>query len=104
MAVVIETAAFNEAVEIGGKAVQLEAGDERSEVIGMCSDIAGGAAGAGLRGIRAPSRLFLPGLLNILRQSILRIFHLHDADIAELAILDHLARLTDHRIAGVIMR
>ena len=36
-------------------------------------------------------------------EPILGIFGLHQADIAELAILHHFARLPDHRIAGVIM-
>ncbi|MGO8078268.1 hypothetical protein AB9F41_38855, partial [Rhizobium leguminosarum] len=54
------------------------------------ADIAGRAADAGLCRISAPGGLLLAGLLDRLRQPVLRIFGLDDADVAEFAVRDHL--------------
>lgn len=59
MRIIVQPAAGNEAIEIGGEAVELQASDEGGEIIGMGADIAGRAADAGLRRIGAPGSLFL---------------------------------------------
>ncbi|MNL25655.1 hypothetical protein D3C87_1471430 [compost metagenome] len=103
MGVVVELAARHKTVEIGGKLFQLQPGDEGAEIIGMRADVAGRAAGARAGRIGAPGRLLLARLLDILRQPVLRIFHLHQPDRADVAVLNHLARLAHHRIAGVVV-
>ena len=69
----------------------------------MRADVAGGAAGARLLRVGAPRRLLLAGAARSFGQPVLRIFGLHDADVAELALRDHLARLPHHRIGGVVV-
>src|SRR5689334_18896746 len=70
----------------------------------MRADIAGRAADARLRRIGAPGGLFLAGLLDRFRQPVLRIFGLDDSYIAEFAVRDHLTRMADHWITGIVMR
>ncbi len=75
--VVIDLAAFDEGVDIGEHGIQLEAGDEGREIVGMGPDIADGAA-ARLFRIGAPGGLLLAGLLDRIGQPVLRILGLHD--------------------------
>ena len=74
------------------------------EIIGMRADIAGRAAGARLRRIGAPGGLLLAGLLDGSVSQSCGYSACTSADVAEIAVGDHLARLPDHRIAGVIVR
>ncbi len=61
------------------------------------------AAGAGALGVGPPRRLLLSVALDRVGQPVLRILGLHHADVAEDAGLHHLARLPDHRVAGVVV-
>ena len=70
----------------------------------MRADVAQAARRAALLRVRAPRRLLLAGALEIRSQPALRVFDDHLADIAQHAPADQLARLLDHRIAGVIVR
>ena len=100
--IVVDLAARNEGREVGRDRLRLQAGDELGELEGMRRDIAERAAGAGLRRIAAPVGLLVAGQVG--GEPVLRILDLHDADGAELARLDHRARLPRHRIAGVVVR
>ena len=70
----------------------------------MRADVAERAAGAGALRIGAPLGLLLAGGLGRVGQPVLRVLDLHEADLAELAVLHHLARVAHHRIAGVVVR
>ena len=72
MAVVVKPAAFDEGIEIGGKAFERQPGDEAGEIIGMRADITGRTTGTGLGRVGAPDRLFGAGLLDRLGQPVLR--------------------------------
>src|SRR5207248_5089712 len=52
----------------------------------------------------APRGLFLARGLEPLGQPVLRVLDLDHADLAQLASRDHSARLTHHRVAGVVVR
>jgi len=82
----------------------MQPGYKARDVVGMRADVAEATAGPALRGIRAPGGLFLSGVLKRGGQPVLRVFDLHDANLSELAVGDHLAGLADHRIARVIVR
>ena len=70
----------------------------------MGADITRGSAGPALRRIGAPAGLFLPGLFQRFAQPVLRIFDLYHADLAQIAMCHHLARLPHHGISRVVMR
>ena len=81
----------------------MQAGDEFCEVDGVGADIAHAASGSADRGIDAPGGLLLAGVFQHRSQPALRILDDDFAYVAQLTLLDHLAGLTDHRIAGVIV-
>ena len=58
----------------------------------MGADVADGAAGAGTCRVGAPCGLLLAGLLDRLGQPVLRVFGLHQADVAELTPLATISR------------
>ena len=70
----------------------------------MRANIARGPARARSCRVCAPIGLLLACGFNWFGQPVLDIFHIHQANIAQGACRDHLARLADHRIAGVIVR
>ena len=104
MRVVVEPPAGNEGREIGGDRVELEPGDEQREIMRVHADVGQARRGAGARGIGAPFRLFLALGVDRMGQPILDIGGVDDADVAEFAGRDHLARLPHHGIAGVVER
>ena len=104
MGVVVEPPSGHEGRQIRRDGVELEAGDEEREIVGVDADVgeAGGCAGA--RRIGAPLGLLLAVGVDRLGQPILDVARVNDPDVADLARGDHLARLADHRIAGVVER
>ena len=58
----------------------------------------------GARRVRAPLRLLLAFGVDRLGQPVLDVARVNDPDVADLARGDHLARLPDHRIAGIVER
>ena len=103
MGVVIDAPARNETLQIGGEAIQRQAGDEIGQIERMGADIPGGPTRTGFGRIGAPVGLFLPRGLQRFGQPVLRIFHLHKADVAKRARTHHGLGLADHRVAGVIV-
>ncbi|CTQ77719.1 hypothetical protein LAX5112_05028 [Roseibium alexandrii] len=101
MTVVIYLTARDEGLQIGGKALGAQAGHKASQIVGVGTNVSSRTPQSGPGRVRAPV-----GLLVVLfdRQPILRVFDLNDPDCSKIAVLDHLPRLTDHRIAGVIVR
>ena len=102
--IVIYTTAGNESGEFGGQFPAIQAGDKRSEIEGVRSDISERTARAALRGVSAPESLLLAGLFERRGQPVLRILHLHHANRTQLSLRHHLARLPNHGMAGVVMR
>src|SRR5207249_3481754 len=78
--------------------------DIASQVIRMCTDVAETAGRAALRRIGSPGGLFLIVRLQAGSQPTLNVAGTNCIDLAEFAILDHLACLANERIAGVIVR
>ena len=68
----------------------------------MGGDVAERASGAGAGGIAAPVGLLVAGEFS--GEPVLRVFGLHDAEIAEFARLDHGAGLARHGVAGIVVR
>ena len=80
-----------------------QAGDEAGEIVGVGADVAERSRRGRCAPGRCASRLLLAGVLKRRGEPVLRIFDLDHAELAELAGGDHLARLPDHRIAGVVV-
>jgi hypothetical protein len=100
--VVVDLSAGDEGFEIGGKGFSFEASDELGELEGVGGDVAERAAGAGARGIAAPVGLLVAGEFG--GEPVLCVFDLDDAEVAEVAGLDHRAGLTRHGVAGIVVR
>nr|WP_246038814.1 hypothetical protein [Peristeroidobacter soli] len=99
--IVIEPAARHERRQLCGDRLAALAGDELRNLVGVCSDIANTSAGTASRRIGPPQGLLLTGLLQRGGEPLLRIFHLHDSNPAELSRASHGSCLTHHRITGV---
>ena len=69
----------------------------------MRTDVADAATESRLRRIRAPASLFLAALLDVVGQPVLRILHLHHANVTKQRLAHHLARLPHHGVAGVVV-
>ena len=100
--VVLEFAERHEGLDVGGELLDLESGDEADEMIGMRADIGDDAARPCVLGIGAP------GLLDALlferhRQPAERELGLHDSQTSDRALGDEHARMTHHRVAGIIV-
>ncbi len=102
--VVIEPAARHESAQVRGELAHRQARDEAGEIVRVRADVAKAAAHSPARGIDAPLGLLLSRVFQFGRKPILHILDLHDADRAQLARRDHLARLPHHRIPGVVVR
>ena len=89
--------------EVGEQRVELQPGDEAGEIVGVGADVAEAPPAPDCFGSVRQSACFWPVFSKRLGQPVLRVFGLHDAEVAELAGGDHGARLPDHRIAGVVV-
>ena len=102
--VVVEAAAGNDDADVGGDLLGVKLADEAGDVVGVRADVAERAGGAALRGVGAPRGLFLAGVFERRGEPVLRVFDLHEAELAEFAGGDHFASLANDGIAGVVMR
>ncbi len=102
--VVVESAARHEPAQVRGKLAHRKPRDEAREIVRVRADVAEAAAGTRAGGIDPPRGLLLPRVFELGREPILHILDLHDADRAQLARRDHLARLAHHRVSRVVVR
>jgi hypothetical protein len=102
MGVVVEPAPGHEGRQIRRYCVDFEAGHKERKVMGMDADI--GEAGRGARALRigSPLRLLMAAGVDWLRQPVLDIGGMNDPYVADLARSDHLARLPNRRVAGIV--
>src|SRR4051812_34922491 len=101
MRIVIQCSSLDEGGEIGSDRIGLQTGYKPGEMVGMCSDIADGAAATVLLGIRAPGSLLIALEFDPRRHPLKWILHLHDPNCSEVAALNHRPCLVDHRITAV---
>ena len=101
--VVVDPAAGNERGNIRGEGLDLEPGHERNEVLRVAADVAECASARELR-VGSPRGLLLAVTLDRVGEPALVVCGDDLADLAERARTDQLARLADHRVAGVVVR
>ena len=81
----------------------MKSADKAGEIVGVRANVTQRSGGTTLSGIGPPGGLFLAGGFHRGSQPVLRVFDLHDAQLAEFACRDHFAGLANHRIAGVVV-
>ena len=99
--VVVRLPSEHQRGELGRDVRHLQAGDETGEVMGVRSDVADHRGLPGDAGRRPPGGLLVPAHFQERRGPARGVLHLDQADRAQLARADHLARLPHQRIAGV---
>ena len=77
--------------------------DRRGEVLGVRADVAHRAGDARARRVGAPRGLLVPGRLEPRREPALAVLDDDLAQLAQLAARDHVARVPDERVAGVVV-
>ena len=91
-------------IELRKHALRRQSGCRLDEELDVRADIRGRLRFACARRIQTPHRvgtLLLARLSQCIGQPLLRIFRIDVGDLTDIAALNHLARLTDHRIAGI---
>ena len=100
MRIVINLPPLDEGLHICAEALSLHAGYKAGKVVGVCSDIPNCATSTGACRVRAPGSLFE---ILLFRQPVLWVFGVDDTDVSQRARRHHFARLTHHRISGVVV-
>ena len=99
--VVVQAAARHEGAQLGANGQDIQTGNVPQQVLGVAADVAQRPGDAAAGRIGAPARLFVAQL--VLRQPALVVGHRHLAQRAQRPAADHRPRLTDHRVAAVVV-
>ena len=97
--VVVGLAAGHDGADVGRHLVHLQPGDEAQQLVGVGADVAHHQRCAAARRVGFPGGAARPGL----GAAALHVFHLHQADVAQLAVGHHGARLAHQRVAAVVV-
>ena len=101
VAVVVQRAARHYGGKVGAQPLDPHPAHELGDVEGVHADVADRPADPGLGGVGPPAGLLVAVALDRPRQPALRVLDDHLAHRAQVAAGDDLARLADHRIAGI---
>lgn len=91
--VVVQPAPVHKAAQPGSQLAYFHASDEFGQLIGMAADVTNAAACACAREVGAPVGLPLAADFQRPAEPVLRVLNLHPADVAQLPLLHHLARM-----------
>src|SRR5947208_2622445 len=103
MSVVVRLPTWHDAGQLGRNFADFQAGDKAGQVMGVCPQVPNDAGFPGNAGRGAPDRLLVSFSLQQRRSPTGSMLDLHDPDLAQFSITNHITGLTYHRIASIVV-